>query len=550
MEYFKKILEYVDPINKYECIDTILEIDQEGKKFYIEFDYDNKIIPVYQNAMSDHLIRYLKINKFQKISENNAFDLFMFLDSVDLMSVCTVCGNKINSYEKISCCQESIKPDCNKKFVELITDNILTDFYTNDKIALNFLILSAYACLKHALRDEIFKPFPPNFDSIGILEKKIKYNHTNITSLLEIIKSSKSDYEIFDKIGLFDYSFLKFIILSNTTMIRSDLLFNENKNIFDQKSLETIFDDNEVITFRVDQDPIVNKRFEGIELNYLFSGSCLSNWYSIMRNGIKVYSGTKMMLHGAARGSGVYLSDTLRTSYSYGIDKYCASNMCVYGVFQVFKSKSSYQKDATVYVVPYENELALRYLIVFKNNSLIKFPLEKIDKYFMIEKEKEINMATNNYNSIREKRICYDISKIKKICQKENFEMNVTKIKNTECTNKIEIVGKNTIISIKFFSEYPNTPPHIWISETTRIINHPDILKKGGIMNRKLSHKYWETGNEIHKIIKEIINSITDENIIKIKNNEEDSFNENIIKIKNNEEDSFNECVLVSKIMV
>ena len=51
-------------------------------------------------------------------------------------------------------------------------------------------------------------------------------------------------------------------------------------------------------------------------------------------------------------------------------------------------------------------------------------------------------------------------------------------------------------------------------------------------MNKELSYKYWISSTEIHKIIKNIINSITDTNID---------------KIINNENDSFNECVLVSK---
>jgi hypothetical protein len=509
MKSFREVLEEIEPINEYEIFDTILKIKQGFVEYYIDFssnDYNGQIVHIYNNCLSDHTIRLLKLRGFEKISKSNIFDLFLIFDTIDFLSSCTICGQKIHSYGKIGCCSTV---NCKSKFVELVTDDTVIECYTTDKITFNLLILTAYACLKHPQREYIFDPFPPNFKSLEEIDKKLKYGHTNVKILFDIMKCIKSDYELLEKIGANDYSFLKFIISSNITNLRSDLLFNDNKNIFDQKNIENIFDHDDVITFKVDQDPLTNKRFEGIKQNYLFSGSCLSNWYSILRNGMKVYSGTKMQLHGAARGKGIYLSDTMNTSVSYGADKFCKSDLCVFGIFQVLYDKQKYFTGSTIFVVPNENELVLRYIIVLrnssnvlKNNSLIA----KINEYFMVHKEKEVNKAYTNYNSIRIKRIMYDIAKITKVCEKEGWDI----IYDIKSFNKIEITGKNTKISVLYSEDYPSEPPHLMITETSRKINNSDILNYGGIMNRKLSYKFWETGTEIHKIIKNVIQNVTD----------------------------------------
>ncbi len=47
---------------------------------------------------------------------------------------------------------------------------------------------------------------------------------------------------------------------------------------------------------------------------FLFHGSGSENWYSILRNGIRVLSNTKYMTAGAAMGAGVYGSNQVLLS--------------------------------------------------------------------------------------------------------------------------------------------------------------------------------------------------------------------------------------------
>ncbi|KAG7318285.1 hypothetical protein KOW79_018040 [Hemibagrus wyckioides] len=55
---------------------------------------------------------------------------------------------------------------------------------------------------------------------------------------------------------------------------------------------------------------------------FAFHGSHIENWHSILRNGLVVASKTKLQLHGAIYGSGIYLSPLSSISFGYsGINK-------------------------------------------------------------------------------------------------------------------------------------------------------------------------------------------------------------------------------------
>lgn len=99
-------------------------------------------------------------------------------------------------------------------------------------------------------------------------------------------------------------------------------------------------------------------------IDYLYHGSPVSNWHSIMRNGLKVVSGSKWMTTGAAYGVGIYLSNTLSVSYSYSVGTLAARHDAdlILGVYEVYDA-SRYKKAEGYYVVAHEPDLLLRYLI-------------------------------------------------------------------------------------------------------------------------------------------------------------------------------------------
>lgn len=113
---------------------------------------------------------------------------------------------------------------------------------------------------------------------------------------------------------------------------------------------------------------------------FCFHGSALENWYSILRNGLRNLSNTSLMTAGAAYGQGIYASSNFSTSYGYtaryngGQTKVWKNmyepikNNFVIGIVEIIK-KNGYSKDPThnIVVVPDEDDIIIRYLLIMKN---------------------------------------------------------------------------------------------------------------------------------------------------------------------------------------
>lgn len=529
MQCFKELLDNMEPISEFVIVDHIVFIKNGDVSIELEIG-TNYVLPIKHNIMSNHIYRILKERGLYKVQNNNVYDLFDFLDNCKPYSYCTICGCNIDQTKIITSCNSE---NCKKDFTKHVTNNMLTKQFMNDKMVFNLVALITYSCLKHPQRNDIFKPFPICFNSFSELETKTKYGYKNIKDLLDIAEKSVTDYELYNKIGENDYALLKFAFLTNTLNMQSDLLFTDDKNMF--YNVNNIFDHDNVLLFRVDHDPITDSKFSQNDPQYLFHGSTLSNWYSIIMNGLKVYSGTKMQLHGAAYGTGVYLSNTLGTSAGYGVDKYCQSGLCVYGVFQVAQNKETYKKAPTIYVVDKENELILRYLIVTKTiygnvgmkrmggNNFVnqQNKMAEIDKYFIETRGHEIKTSQDNYNIIKIKRISHDVSKIERLCKDKGFKL-VCDYGNT----KLFLEKNGVKFGVTYKEDYPMSPPFVWVVKTNKKIESNDLLKNGALFNKKLSYKTWQPTAEIHKIIKGLLDCVTDEDCQEKINDEKISFEE------------------------
>ncbi len=117
---------------------------------------------------------------------------------------------------------------------------------------------------------------------------------------------------------------------------------------------------------------------------YLFHGSPIGNWHSILRTGIKNMSGTRFMTTGNAHGSGVYLAEDIRTAYGYGGN---GSNHCV-AVVEILVNPAPYNKG-WCYVIPDDTILFPRYLLQIK--KIPKFDGKEILMYYKKLRESMIN---------------------------------------------------------------------------------------------------------------------------------------------------------------
>jgi hypothetical protein len=124
---------------------------------------------------------------------------------------------------------------------------------------------------------------------------------------------------------------------------------------------------------------------------YMFHGSALSNWHSIVRGGIKCLSGTKFMTTGAVWGNGIYMSDSILTAQSYG--------SCV-AVVELYEDPEPYKKTTNIYV--YDKKMIRpRYLFDIKKHINQNFT--EILQYYKKINEKELEDVRN------QKRITADL---------------------------------------------------------------------------------------------------------------------------------------------
>jgi hypothetical protein len=96
---------------------------------------------------------------------------------------------------------------------------------------------------------------------------------------------------------------------------------------------------------------------------YMFHGSPLGNWHSILRNGVRNMSNTVMMTTGAILGPGVYMADNLQTAFHYG--KSSGKSACI-AVLEILEDPTPFHKGNGVYVIPNDTIIVARYLYWLK----------------------------------------------------------------------------------------------------------------------------------------------------------------------------------------
>lgn len=116
---------------------------------------------------------------------------------------------------------------------------------------------------------------------------------------------------------------------------------------------------------------------------YCWHGSPLFNWNSILRDGLKNMSGTKMQIHGAAHGHGIYLARDSQTSYGYsqgggsyrsgGTQQWGSSQVKgtpkILALCEVIDDKKQYKDYNWGIVVQGEDYVATRFLFVFNDTE-------------------------------------------------------------------------------------------------------------------------------------------------------------------------------------
>lgn len=326
--------------------DNILELDS---KINFKFKNINNIAIIYSILDSYKL---LETDKFNEILENKIETIINYTNS----------KNKYNIYKH------------KNEYLFRYLENI------NDKWDFIFSLIKK--SIKSDRVDTIFEPRPKyikTFKSDNYSNLYSQLNKFNELFNRLFINSNDDIIYLLDSF-LYTYSFIIYDIL---------LISMSNFNIFNLEKLNSysiIKKENNIKIYRVKTNDLeISQKFEKAEKTdtfiYGFHGSPATNWYSILFNGLYVPDGHKIKIaNGAAYGTGIYISDD--SNFSLGYSSKYRDEECIIGVFQILGGIKQFKKNSNIYVIPKNEYLTLKYLIIGSFNDISKNNVN-LNQYFI-----------------------------------------------------------------------------------------------------------------------------------------------------------------------
>lgn len=509
--------------------------------FDFKFVFDNYILlESNTNSQTNFEVDVIKgtMNK-KKITNLNIYFNELLSVITSLKSYCIGCYEKLSINSSVySTCGNII---CSYKLEEYILDNDITDFIKGNGEIFKLLLKTTLYTIKSNKCLEMLDPFPNYFlkqeyKTQLIKEKrgslaKLQLNHTDFTEYskakdiekiitildslninqirLDIIDKYPSDQLMSQILGKDTYLLLRFIIKSCCMDLVKELKI-ENLTIY--KISHPFYIEKEF-----------NTKLEFDTHCYLFHGSSIENWYSILRNGIKVLSNTSMQKNGAAYGVGIYVSDSY--SFAHGYSSKYNNNEQIVGVYEVLGEKSKYYKTSNIYVIPSHEQCLLRYLIVGNPKTVQQ---TKFDNKLITQDTVKIFNESLYITDYFDKKIVgikkNEITKMKTVGYKKLMGEFKKIMSNT--VYKIELVNGNIFkwnatwlnvtIQIKFPELYPFDPPFIFILTPQFNNNSSNITSSGAICCDYLTKSNWLPATNIENIIIQIFGLIIEPNLLNI----------------------------------
>ena len=392
-------------------------------------------------------------------------------------------------------------------------DNYITENYKSNKDTTEFLIKNAYYALNCERAKIIFEPVPDNWN---VLEPKV---NKSITKVLEAIKNVYNDIELIEKINESTYTFLRFILKSNKMMLKLQHFARVGSEV---NTIENI------VLLNVVHTALVEDKLKGKTTRYLYHGSPYENWYSIMRNGLKIGSDSKYFINGAAYGKGIYLSDSFNFSLGYSRAQ---QNKSIISIFEVV-NKQEWYKTTNIYVVDNEECLLLRYLLIIDNtnsqsNQNIFNSIENFLKGLKTYETETKATGSKTIQTIHNKRLMKEFQMIMKqtpeqlgfaIKLKEEDKLNVwmvyvSKPENEKLEEQMKRLKIDAIeIEITFKDSYPLAPPFIRIVYPHFKFRSGHITIGGSLCMEMLTNQGWAPSFNVENVITQIKVAIADGN--------------------------------------
>jgi len=485
---------------KINYLDVMIEITYTYNIATNKLDLDILSNDISNNVISSHIKRLLEFKKMLSIKfDSNIITeyLFVFGELIEkYFNYCSICGIelKIKGIQIISCCDNL---ECIKLSYQTVMDNKVTNTYKRDSQVFLFLLDILITGIFHPKGILAYKPFPyineinNLVDLKNLIEKEKNFLFRD--KIVKILDECDNDTELINKTNLQVYSIFKNAISNNYFSMSS----RDNIELTTTSKI-TLSNTNSLKFIHINYSADIENKFK--QNYFLFHGSGISSWYPIVKNGLKVMSGTEMMTNGAAYGNGIYFSDSFQMSYNYSlktknnnIDNIDNSYNSVVGVFEVSEEPSKYKKSTGIFVIDNDKIILLRTLVLIKSGTYIP---KDITNYFLKELPLQKQKNKLNVNILKNKRLIGEYKKLSIL----NY---ITKI-NIEDQTKWQIdfeLIKNKQPSIEFiFSNYPINPPIIKLL-STNIIIHGLIDSNNNINIDLINPANWKIINNLSEII-------------------------------------------------
>ena len=404
--------------------------------------------------------------------------------------VCLICANPCAADARICDSAECIFASMH----EYLNDDFISEFIKENESAFKLIMLLAY---KKAQSDEPVFSTNPN---IGLTAEEL--NAKILLLCKHNIVKATHDIDIINANGLESYKLIKFIIknaLMEFKICLKDLIIPD-VNIFE-------FSYSDVVNQKFDAE---SKRFG---MTYRFHGSPLHNWYSIISDGLKVFSYTSKMKHGASYGKGIYLASHIGISIGY-----CGGGtQQIVGVFENINNTKVYDNGGVV-VAKYASDIRLKYLIK-SNKQLTPESTQQLSQYFNKDKTQLVSTTNSYIGNIRNKRLLMEIRNIMMRQSQESANIGDFKLCDIEHTNiwNILIINidkdtklyadmvnyniDNIHVEIRFENNYPLSPPFVRIIKPAfkRLTGH--VTQGGSICAEILTNQGWSPAINMESLL-------------------------------------------------
>lgn len=517
MDYITNIIEIIKPPGIIDVIDDQIVIEYNDIKLTYLIKKE-KIEIISTDYLSYHILRLVSnklitenetwINESLIIPNHLISEYFIILKEIletNYYNYCTICGlihDRIG-LSFITTCNNS---ECVNKSYHYPIDNKITEFYKSDSSTLILLFKTLFSAFNHPHVDKILVP-PKIFSNISIsaLKSLIPKNlfENKFDELMTFIADSYDDFYLWKKINNnLVYALLINAISNNYYSIYSyrDLVnFDLKKKIILK---DNVGDEINIEYYNINysteiENKIKSKLDNKLKYYYLYHGSPFHCWNSIIKNGLKVMSGTAFMTTGAAYGKGIYLSNQLSVSNSYA--KYSPPfNYSMIGLFQITEDPESFKKSTGIYVVPDEKLLILRTLIKINKCSTNPNFYNQLDDYFIRQRTIDKSISEQNLVSLKNKRLSAELKLIEKVSEK----FKVIKFSDDhEIPWLIQVYAKAEVYTVEMqFHNYPLTPPFFQLIDFKNSVK--GIIDKDYKINLPmLNPSSWNISNKIVEVL-------------------------------------------------